>query len=380
MKFVLKMNQYLRAALKLQQYLFANHWNGQGLIGPDPGLRFNYRVGRFVKSYLRRLSWNDDVYFLQAQGYWVLGNWALFNRTGEEKNREIALRCSEHIMAQQRNDGAWDYPLPQWKGRIATVEGIWGSIGLLETYRHTADPAFLTSALQWHKFLNESIGFQRSGGGLAINYFANYGDAAVPNNSTNVLRFLAELKEVTGNKTYLQPCAELITFLQNVQQTTGELPYAVRGEAGGEENLHFQCSQYNAFQCLGLMRYYEITGDKVVLPLISKVLGFLRKGLGADGHAFYQCGNRYRAVTYHTAALGAVFAKASHLGFERCEDLAHRTFFYVLRLQRPDGGFVHSRKDYYLLSDHRSYPRYLTMILYSLLIQDSTLKNPIKKE
>jgi hypothetical protein len=177
----------------------------------------------------------------------------------------------------------------------------------------------------------------------------------------------------------LQPCAELLTFLQNVQETTGELPYVARGEAGGTGRPHFQCYQYNAFQCLGLMRYYEITRDEAALPLISGVLDFLRKGLGTDGHAFYQCGNRYRAVTYHTAALGAAFAKASHLGFERCEDLAHRAFCYVLGLQGPNGGFAHSRKDYYLLSDHRSYPRYLTMILYSLLIQDSTTEDLTKK-
>jgi hypothetical protein len=374
----MKTNEYLRAAVKLQEYLFANHWNGQALIGPDPGLRLNYRIGRFIKSYLRRLSWNDDVYILQAQGYWVLGNWALFKRTGEEKNREIALRCSEHITAQQRNDGAWDYPLPQWKGRIATVEGIWASIGLLESYRQTAAPAFLTGALQWYEFMNESIGFQRVGDGLAINYFANFGDVQVPNNSTNVLRFLAELTDATRDETYLQPCAELLTFLQKAQETTGEFPYAVRGENGGKGRLHFQCYQYNAFQCLGLMRYYEITGDKAALPLISGVLRFLRNGLGADGHAFYQCGNRYRAVTYHAAALGATFTKASHLGLESWEDLAHRAFSYVLRLQRPEGVFVHSRKDYHLLSDHRSYPRYLAMILYSLLIQDSMVGNPIK--
>src|SRR5438874_8832537 len=62
----------LEAAVKLHGYLVANHWSGDRLIGPDPGIRLNYRIGRFIKGYLHRLAWKDDVYFLQAQGYWLL--------------------------------------------------------------------------------------------------------------------------------------------------------------------------------------------------------------------------------------------------------------------------------------------------------------------
>lgn len=364
------MNKYITAADKLLEYILLNHWNGQALIGPDPGLRFNYRIGRFIKSYLRGLPWTDRYFFLQAQGYWILGNWTLYKKMGREQNREIALSCSSHIIEQQREDGAWNYPLPQWKGRIATVEGIWAAIGLLESYRQTGDAAFLDSALHWLKFMDQSIGYERVGDGLAINYFADHGDTSVPNNSTNVLRFLAELKAVTGDKTYLQPCAEMIKFLQYVQMPTGELPYAVRSGNGGEARPHFQCYQYNAFQCLGIMRYYEITEDKSALPIISNLLGFLSKGLDEDGHAFYDCNNHYRAITYHAAALGSAFIKSKKLGLKSYEDLAQRAFSYVLSMQNPDGGFVHSRKDYNLLSDHRSYPRYLAIILYFFLMQD----------
>ena len=113
------MDQYLSAAIKLHQYLVANHWNGHGLIGPDPGIRFNYRIGRFVKGYLRNLPWNDMYYYLQAQGYWVISNWVLFNRTQAEMYRDIALRCSEYMLELQRSDGAWEYPNPEWRGRIA---------------------------------------------------------------------------------------------------------------------------------------------------------------------------------------------------------------------------------------------------------------------
>lgn len=360
--------------MKLHQYLVARHWDDRALIGPDPGIRFNYRIGRFIKSYLPGVSWADDLRYMQAQGYWVLDNWCLFTRMGEEAYRDIALRCSEYILAQQRDDGAWEYPNPEWKGRIATVEGIWGSLGLLETYRQTDDPTLLTSVLRWHRFLVETIGFQRIGDELAVNYFANRPGGRVPNNSADVLRFLAELADTTGDTAYLQPCAGLLTFLKRVQKTSGEFPYAVEGVAGDKRRLHFQCYQYNAFQCLGLMRYHELTRDTVALQLITGVLGFLRTGLAEDGHAFYDCDNRHRSVTYHTAVLGAAFAKAGQMGIDGYDDLANRAYSYVLGLQRPDGGFSYSRRDYRLLSDRRSYPRYLAMILYHLLVRDSTIE------
>jgi hypothetical protein len=374
------MGRYFDAAVRLHQHLVARHWGRQGLTGPDPGIRFNYRIGRFIKSYFPKLPWDDNLYYLQAQGYWVLGNWCLFTLTGEEAYREIALSCSTHMLMQQRDDGAWEYPNPEWKGRVATTEGTWGSIGLLETYRQTADSTFLTGALRWNKFLVETIGFQRIGDELAVRYFANQGDARVPNNSAFVLRFLAELADVTGDKVYLQPSMGLLTFMQRAQKATGEFPYQTAGVAGGNSRSHFQCYQYNAFQCLDLIRYHEITGDVVALSLITRILAFLREGLAEDGHAYYECGNRHRAVTYHTAVLGAAFTKASQLGIDGYDDLANCAYSYLLRLQRPDGGFAYSQGDYYLLSDQRSYPRYLAMILYHLLLHDSALKNNVAKK
>lgn len=363
------MDRCLNSALKLYRYLLARHWDGHGLIGPDPGVRFNYRIGRFVKSYLPSRRWNDDLYYLQAQGYWVLANWSLYARTGDASHRDVAVRCSEHMLSRQRRDGAWDYPNPEWKGRVATVEGIWASHGLLETCRQTGDRTFLAHVLRWHQFLVDRIGFQRTRDELAVNYFAGPDGARVPNNSTDALRFLAELADVTGKATYLQPCAGLLTFVRRAQQPTGEMPYTVEDNAGRTPRPHFQCCQYNAFQCLGLMRYHQLTNDPAPLPIISGVLQFLRTGLAADGHALYQCGNQHRSVTYHAAALGAALAQAGELGIHGYADLSDRAFSHVLRMQRPDGGCIYSRGDYHLLSDRRSYPRHLAMILYHLLLR-----------
>lgn len=358
------MSQLLQSALKLHKYMVLNHWNGRALLGPDPGVRFNYRVGRFIKSYLSQLSWNDDLYYLQGQGYWVLSNWSLFMQSDNPMCQEIAVRCSKYMLTQQRDDGAWEYPNLEWKGRVATTEGCWGSIGLLESYRRTKNQAFLDAVLRWHKFLIEKIGFQQSGDELAINYFANdNGSVRVPNNSITVLRFLAELAEATSNPDYLKPAMGLLNFIRRAQMPTGEFPYSI----GEHPQQHFQCYQYNAFESLNLMRYYQLTQDNTVLSLITGQLNFLSHGLAPTGYAYYDCTKPARQITYHTAALAAAFATASRLGIIDVTDLANQAYAYVLARQTSAGGFFHSRRDYGWLADRRSYPRYLAMILYHLL-------------
>lgn len=362
-------SQYSKSALKLHNYLVVNHLKNGALIGPDPGVRFNYRIWRFIKSYFHRISWGDQYYYLQCQGYWTLANWLLFEQTADQAYHDIAVSCSNYMIERQRENGAWDYPNPEWAGRIANAEGTWGALGLVETYRQTAKKNFLDSVLNWHRFMVNEIGFQKHGDEFAVNYFAHRRDQRVPNNTAFVLRFLAELADITGDGKYRNPCGGLLKFMRNVQKHSGEWPYAVQNEIKDKGITHFQCFQYNAFQCLDLMRYYVLTGDEAAVPLIGSVLDFLRQGIASDGHVFYQCRNHYRKVVYHTAVVGAAFDHAKHIGLDGYNHLADRAYTYLLGLQKPDGGFHYSRGDYRLLCDRRSYPRYLAMILYHLLLK-----------
>ena len=363
------------AAIRLHEYLVARHWSGDRLVGPDPGIRFNYRIGRFIKSYVSYVDWRDTYSYLQCQGYWTLGNWRLFDLLGEKRYRDFALTCSASILDAQRSDGAWDYPNPEWRGRIATVEGTWASIGLLETYRRTGDASFLEGAVRWHRFLVETIRFQRVADTLAANYFAHCASGVrVPANSSIVFRFLAELADVTGERNYAEQTGGLLRFFQSAQVASGEFPYAVSGATDLRRD-HFQCYQYNAFLCLDLIRYYELTEDADALSLVQQVLSFLSGGLAANGHAFYACGNPHRAVTYHAAAVAAALRAGATLGFVS-HDLSDRAYAYVTARQRPDGGFPHSERDYRLLSDRRSYPRYLAMILLHLLVPSAFAVSP----
>lgn len=355
------------AALRLHRFLTANHLRAEGLAGPDVGIRINYRVGRFVKAYLPWVPWNDDLYYVQGQAYWALANWRLYDMTGEDEYQRHAAACMRGVMARQRADGSWEYPNPEWKGRIATAEGNWGSLALLETFRRTGEYEFLESALRWYEHLTARTGFQRMGDELAVNYFAAPGKERVCNNSAFTLRLLAELADVTGEAPYLETCPGMLRFLSRAQTPGGELPYTAPGEGGGRGRLHFQCCQYNAFQFLDLVRYWELTGDTAAREIVTRQVNFLRASQADDGHARYQCGSRSRQVTYHAAVLAAALAKAGEIGLTGYTDAAARSYRYVLRLQRKDGGFPHSRCEYVLLADRRSYPRNLAMILFHLL-------------
>jgi hypothetical protein len=167
--------------------------------------------------------------------------------------------------------------------------------------------------------------------------------------------------------------------LSEVQSDNGELPYTVPGEKGKAARQHFQCFQYNAFQCIDLQRVYSLTNEPQTFRLVKKLLDFLRNGLADDGHAMYECGSHHRVVTYHAAVLGAAFAGAGQLGIAGYDELSHRAFRYVLNLQQADGGFPYSHHDYYVLCDRRSYPRYLAMILYHLLSSEVVLDSQVNR-
>ena len=355
------------AARRLHGYLMRCHWREDRLVGPDTGIRFNYRIGRFVKGYLSFIPWRDDLYYLQAQGYWMLANWRLADLDGEAAYGDTAHRCANSTLAAQRPDGAWDYPNPEWRGRVTTYEGVWASLGLLEAFRRTGDAAALEGAMRWYTFMTREIGFQELNVGLAANYFADRVGSAVPNASIDALRYLAELEDVTGSTEYRAPGERLLDFLENAQLPTGEFPYEISTAAKPARMDHFQCYQYNAFECLGLMRYMRLTGNERARGLIERTLGFLASGLAPEGYARYACGQSKRRVTYHAAALAGCFAEAKRVGIQGYEELSARAYRWLLDRQRTDGSFPHSSRDYGVLADARAYPRNLAMILYHLL-------------
>lgn len=361
-------NAYLAAAGRLHDYLIARHLREGALIGPDPGARWNYHVFRFIKGYLPFLPWDDDQYYLQGQGYWVLGNWKMYELTGDEKYKALAIQSSERMLSEQREDGAWEHPMAEWKGRVATFDGNWAAIGLTDSYRHTGEERFINGAMKWREFLRENISFQQVGDQLSVNYFADSVGPMIPNVSISLLHLLVELAEATGDESHLELAPGLLAFIKDVQRDNGEFPYAVVGPKGGPERIHNQCYQYNAFEGINLIRYMNVTGDESIRPTIERLYEYLSGGLGSDGHALYECENPYRAVTYHAGAMGAFFVEAAKLGFEGAEALADMAYSYVVGKQRKGGGFPHSRGDWYVLQDTRSYPRYQAMILYHLLV------------
>jgi uncharacterized protein YyaL (SSP411 family) len=271
------------------------------------------------------------------------------------------------MILSQRTDGAWDYPNPEWRGRIATAEGTWASIGLLETYRMTGDRRYLRAALRWYDYLVGQVKFVRNGEELAVNYFSNRASARVPNNSAFVLRFLAELAEASHSPSLLAPCSGLIRFLVNSQSDDGELPYAIAPSSSAPTRPHYQCYQYNAFQCLDIMRYRQLTGDSSVDELLQRLVRWIATGVEADGHVRFDCTRKRQRVAYHTTVVAAVFVTAAGMGLVDHQALADKCFHYVQQMQLGDGSFGFSEADYRILKDCRRYPRSLAMMLFHLL-------------
>ena len=367
------MSKEYDAALKVHSFIEDKFSTNGAVIGPDPGVRFNYRIWRFLKGYTPWVGWRDGLYYLQCQGYWTMANWRL-SQLPDDRYAQIALAATDQIVQRQRPDGAWDYPNPEWRGRVATVEGTFATFALLESYQRTQRQEYLQSALRYYAFFTDSIGFQDYQGTTAVNYFAGRPSNPVPNNSSLILRYLAQLAKTTGDASYIAKCDAIVDFLLKFQQTSGELPYVV-DEPG---MLHFQCYQYHAFIYLDTWNYYLLTGNERVLPFLHGVLRFLEGGLHSSGYGYYQCNQHYRTVHYHTAAIATALHSCDNIGLrpEQVSEyrrLSQRGYDCLIRQQQTDGSFAHSRGDYRLIGDHRRYPRYMAMMLYHLLCSEAVV-------
>ncbi len=365
-------SQCLQAANDLYRYLIQVHWDGNALRGPDPGMRFNTRVGRFVKSYTSFLPWTDNMTYMQAQGYWIFDNWEMFDLTGDESAKTIALSCAETVIEMQTPQGYWEYPNLEWKHRIATVEGCFAVLGLLECFARVRDERFLDAARRWFDYLISNIGFRRQQqeNMWAVNYFSNQDTdgGGVPNNSTMLLWVLARFHDLTGESKFLEPCDKMVAWLRHVQLPSGELPYGVG--VGKQDRAHFLCYQYNAFEFMDLVHYQKLTGDEEIQPVVERLASYLTAGLTAEGKARYDCSHENPDVLYYTVAVARALSVATDLQLGDYTASAEKAFQRALSYQRPDGGFsYHSRKNYGCLTDRRSYPRYLSMILNHLLGQ-----------
>ena len=372
----------LDAAVRLHGHLLNRHWTGNVLAGPDPGIRYNARVWRFVKSYLPFITWSDDLTYIQAQAYWILSNWRLWDLTGDSRYEALAVEASRGVLELQQPAGYWSYPNPEWSGRIATVEGCFGAIGLLETYSRTGDLRFLEGALAWYGYMRIGIGFRRQGDEmLAVNYFAHgTGDGGgVPNNSTLALWMLGKLARITGDDSYLELASPMVAWLRNVQVATGELPYSL-GRTADADQLHFLCHQYNAFEFMDLVAYHRLTGDPAVLPVMENLASFLATGFTNQGFARYDCDNDRTEVVYYTTALAQALRQATEIGLGDHSAVVERAYGRVMSQQRGDGSFeFHSRGNYGLLTDRRSYPRYLSMILLHLVREHQALSSALDR-
>ncbi len=357
---------------RLHHYLVDQHVRDGALHGPDPGVRFNYRIWRFLKSATRWYPWRDGRSYMQTQGYWVLANWRLAD-AGDSHAESLAMDCCRAIRQAQRADGAWVFPDPEWRNRVTTVEGLWSSFALLETFRRTHDSQWLEPVLKWDQFFKEKIGFQTLRDGLAVNYFARREDSLVPNNSFSAVRYLARLDQATGQNDNQRFIHGMLRFIEESQQATGEFPY----ELNNPRMLHFQCFQYHGFLLLDMLDYFEVSQDPRAIPIMDGLAKFLVTGITASGDVMYQCGVAHRHVNYHAAvtmaALWQYVVKCTSSEPKLNESIRQKVPTMLAQLtakQREDGSLPHSRGDYRILSDQRSYPRYLAMMLLHFLLTD----------
>ena len=365
---MVKREQLFSAAERLHTHLLNKHFTRGLLAGPDSGVRFNLRAWRFLKSVLATVPWRDNYIFMQTQGYWVLANWMLFETTGVQRYREIALEATSATLALQLPEGGWAYPLPERKNLVATVEGDWGAIAMLASEAREPRTEFLQGAIRWYEYLINNIGFQDHTPGRAINYY-DRPRGKVPNNSVEAAWLFARLWKATGDEKFLVHLDSLLDFVAGVQLPSGELPYVVESpfERG---RVHYLCFQYNAFQFLKLVWLNALRPGTRAQSIIPNLARFLSRGVLPSGASAADCstvGGVGAEVDYYTAVLAAALYEAANFGLENGGELSERCYTRCLAHQRSDGSFGFSTGDYGFLRDTRSYPRPQVMTLFHML-------------
>jgi hypothetical protein len=358
-------HELTHAAERLHAHLLKRHYSRGLLHGPDAGIRFQLRLWRFVKSPFEFIPWQDDYCFMQSQGYWILSNWMLYEATGQPAYRALARDSTDATLQLQHAGGFWPYPLPERKHLIATVEGNWGTIGLLATYAREPREELLQAAVRWYDYLVGHIGFQAHTPGKAINYF-DKPRGKIPNNSVEAVWLFLRLWKATGDARFLGHVDGMLDFLVSAQLATGELPYIVEGryEKG---RIHYLCYQYNAFQFLKLAWTASLHSDRRLQRILLGLSGFLAKGVTESGASAADCFRAKPETDYFTAVLAAALREAKGLDAPQAEELSDHCFARLLQRQRPDGSFAYTTGDYGFLRDSRSYPRPQVMTLFHLL-------------
>ena len=271
----------LAGAQRLHAYLLSHHLHDGQLAGADQGVRWNIRIWRFVKSYLPMLRPQERYYFLQGQAYLAFASWTLGDITGEAAYTQAARAATRVIRDTQRADGAWAYPLPERKHLIATVEGDFGAVAMLDAYERDGDAAWPEAARKWHAYLEREIGYQEHPAGLCVNYFQKP-RGMVPNNTCEWIWVLGRFAKATGDASFLEKVPPMLGFLEAVMQPSGELPYELAGPHESRTQMHYLCFQYNAFQCMKLAWYAKQHDDARARALAVRLAGYLATGVLED--------------------------------------------------------------------------------------------------
>jgi len=356
------------AAARLHHCLLEQHEKEGVLVGPDPVGKVHWRVTRFVRSYLPWLPGDDRFVYLQGQAYWIKANVILFEATGDERYLDLVCRCADQIARRQPESGAWLHPPIRFrKGFVSTVEGAWASLGLLAAFEVTREERHLEAATTWYSFQVRETGFEKVGQGLAANYYS-HSSSRIPNVTTMTIWLAEALFQATGEDVYREYIDPMLLFLKGAQLDTGELPYDL-------DRIHFMCFQYNAFQFVDLANYYRLSANPDALEVMRPLAAFLAEGVTARGSCRYSCFEEDPETNYWTTALAVALRTAHDLGLLDAFALSERCFAHTLERQHQNGSFDFSYRTYSVLTDRRSYPRYLAMMLYHLLWREHVVKS-----
>ncbi len=313
------------------------------LVGPDvnlifiKGLQTPFQlVNRVIQNLIIRGRGEfryPKIWLGQTQAYWIRANLRLYEMLEEETFLTLAIRTGNALVLRQK-EGWWKSNLIGLSNRLDVIHNTLIANSLFDLYELTGDKRYMESVLTYDDVLNKRIGFTYLDDGSAfVRYFSGGKKEFVCNANTLVLSFLGRLTKVGYSRK--EVIKSLLKALSNSMLENGELPYDACF------TLHYQCTQYNAFELMDLIEYQYYSSGNDAEKLIDKIARWLASRVTPEGYVWYQCNKMFPLITYHhTATLAALSAAHTHIHFNEClQKKNSRLLKFCLERQMRNGLF-----------------------------------------
>ena len=287
-------------------------------------------------------------------------NIEMYKKTKDKEYLNQAIDGSNWLIQNQNKAGFWVFTTFERKRRrVQTVDSTMGALALISLYKVTGNSKLLLISKRWLEYIINNGLIKKKDHTYCMYYLdGDMEDLEVTNVACCIVHLMSEFYKVSNEGKYKKIADNLIPFIKSMQLSSGEFRYSSKRD-------HYQGPQYNAFQLIFLLSYYEITKDKDLKNILEATKNYLESSVNKDGSVQfgpvkYAFNTSNRKLYYHSAAVAAALSEYKYQIGNVNERKILDSISFALLGQRIDGSFSFGQNALFgLIDDIVPYPRYI---------------------